>query len=265
MQQQNPENDTHKKKAPIKFIILAVVLLIGGYIGFKKIRFNLSHETTDNAQVEAQITPILPRVSGYVQSINVKDYDSVQTGDLLVELDDAELQSQLVELEADYAQAAVDIINAKANLTQTILSINVNKGNIEINEVKRKKTEADYSRDNNLYASEAITKKQLEETKFNYETAIKQYENSKNDLAAAESKIDVLKATVKKAEAVMAIKKAKIEQIKLKISYSKIYAPQAGKIGKKVISEGQFVQAGTPLFSIVNDSTYWIVANFKEN
>ena len=63
----------------------------------------------------------------------------------------------------------------------------------------------------------------------------------------------------------MGIKKAKIEQTKLKITYTKIYAPQAGKIGKKNVSEGQFVQAGTPLFSIVNDTTYWIVANFKEN
>jgi membrane fusion protein (multidrug efflux system) len=61
------------------------------------------------------------------------------------------------------------------------------------------------------------------------------------------------------------VKKAKIEQTKLKLTYTKIYAPQAGKIGKKNVSEGQYVQAGTPLFSIVNDTTYWIVANFKEN
>jgi len=62
----------------------------------------------------------------------------------------------------------------------------------------------------------------------------------------------------------LAIKKAIIEQQKLKISYSKIYAPQAGKIGKRNVSVGQYVQAGSPLFSIVNDTSYWIVANFKE-
>ena len=63
----------------------------------------------------------------------------------------------------------------------------------------------------------------------------------------------------------MAVKRARINQQLIKISYTKIYAPQDGKIGKKTISIGQFVQIGTPLFSIVNDSTYWIVANFKEN
>ena len=60
-------------------------------------------------------------------------------------------------------------------------------------------------------------------------------------------------------------KKTKIKETELKLSYTKIITPSAGKIGKKNINIGQFVQAGTPLFSIVNDSSYWIVANFKES
>src|SRR5204863_6577352 len=72
------------------------------------------------------------------------------------------------------------------------------------------------------------------------------------------------RASIQKTEAALEIKNAAIEQQKLKISYSKIYAPQSGKLGKKSVTAGQYVQAGSPLFSIVNDSTYWIVANFKE-
>lgn len=265
MQTQPQENSPKKKKSPIRFIILALVLGTAGYFGYQKISFNITHETTDNAQVETQITPVLPRVSGYVKSVAIKDYDSVKVGDLLVELDDAELQSQLTELEADYNQAEVDILNAKASLNQATVSLSINKGAIDISDVKRKKMEADYIRDKSLFAAEAITKKQLEESKFNYETASKQFDNTKNDLTSAESKINVLQSAVKKTKAAMSVKNAKIEQTKLKISYTKIYAPQAGKIGKKTISEGQFVQAGTPLFSIVNDSTYWIVANYKES
>ena len=61
------------------------------------------------------------------------------------------------------------------------------------------------------------------------------------------------------------MKEIKIKDTELKLSYTKIYATNTGKIGKKNISEGQFVQMGTPVFSIVNDSSYWIVANFKES
>jgi membrane fusion protein (multidrug efflux system) len=257
--------DSNKKKSPVKLIILLSVLSIGAFIGFKKIRFALTHETTDNAQVEAQITPVLPRVAGYVKNITVKDYDSVKAGDLLVELDDAELQAQLSEMDADYKQAEVDIIQARANLNNAVISLKVNKGNLELSDYKNSKALADYNRDKKLYEGEAITKKQLDDSKFNYEIATKTAANVKNDLSTAESRIAVLQSAIQKAEAVMTVKRARIDQQQLKISYTKVYAPQGGKIGKKTISIGQFVQIGTPMFSIVNDSAYWIVANFKEN
>jgi len=258
-------NNEKKKKSPVKFIVFAVILIVGGYFGYKKINYAMHHETTDNAQVETQLVPVLPRVSGYIKSINVQDYDSVKAGQLLVEIDDAELQTQLMQMEADYQTALADVENAKAALHNSVVSLNVNKGNIDINNVRLQKAESDYNRNKNLFAEQAITQRQLEDSRFDYETAQKQVANSRNDLTTAESRIDVLKAGLAKAEATLKSKQAQIEQQKLKISYTKIYAPQAGKLGKKSISAGQFVQAGSPLFTIVSDTTYWIVANFKEN
>ena len=260
--EQAPEK---KKGSIIRFIVVGLVLLIGGYFGYQKVHFAMTHESTDNAQIETQITPVLPRVAGFVKTIAVKDYDSVKAGDLLVELDDAELQQQLEEMQADYAQAEVDIENAKASLNNAVVSLKVNKGNIDISTLRKQKANEDLQRDQNLYRSEAITKKQLDDSKFAAENASKQLDNSQNDLSSAQSRIAVLDANVKKAQAALAVKQSRINQTKLKLTYTKIYAPQSGKIGKKTISEGQFVQAGTPLFSIVNDSTYWVVGNFKEN
>ena len=254
-----------KKKSPVRLIIIGAVLLVAVYFGYQKINFSLTHETTDNAQIETQITPVLPRVSGYVKSIAVKDYDSVKAEQLVAEIDDAELQTQLQEMQADYNQGEVDIVNAKALLNNALVSLKVNKGNIDIANVRLQKAQEDFQRDKNLYAGEAITKKQLDDSKFGLETAQKQLDNNKNDLASAESRIAVLESTVKKTEVALQVKKAKIDQQMLKLSYTKITAPVTGKIGKKNVSEGQFIQAGTPLFSIVNDTTYWVVANFKEN
>jgi len=175
------------------------------------------------------------------------------------------LQAQLQAAQAEYAQAAVDIINAKASLNNAEVSLNVNKGNIDISDVKKAQALEEYNRNKSLYAAEAITKKQLDDSKFAYETAVKSLDNTHNDLGSAQSRIAVLQSAVKRAEATMAVKQAAIDQIKLKLTYTKIFSPQAGKIGKKNVSEGQFVQAGTPLFAIVNDTTFWVVANFKES
>lgn len=261
---ENQELATTKKKSPIRFVIIGIVLVIAGIYAFKKISFAMAHETTDNAQVEAQIAPVLPRVAGYVKTIAVNDYDSVKQGQLLVELDDEELQIQLAQMEADYKVAEADITNARAALTNSVVSIKGNKGSISLSDVKVKQAEDDYNRNKNLFADQAITKKQLDDSRYALEQAQQQASNSESDLGTAQSRVTISQSAIQRAEAQLGVKKAVIEQQKLKISYTKIYAPQAGKIGKRNISVGQFVQAGSPFFSIVSDSTYWIVGNFKE-
>lgn len=260
---ENPEVQA-KKKSPVRLIIILIVLVLAGIYGYKKISFALAHETTDNAQVETQIAPVLPRVAGYVKTIAINDYDSVKTGQLLVELDDEELQSQLMQMEADYKVAEADIVNAKAALNNAVVSLKGNKGLITLNDVKVKQATDDYSRNKNLYADQAITKKQLDDSRYALEQATQQVSNSQTDLGSAQSRMAVLQSSIQKAIASLDVKKSIIEQQKLKISYTKIYAPQSGKIGKRNISIGQFVQAGSPLFSIVNDSVYWLIGNFKE-
>lgn len=258
-------NKPEKKKSPVRLIVIAVLLIVAGIFGYRKIMFALHHESTDNAQVETQLVPVLPRVAGYVKSIAVNDYDTVEAGQLVVELDDAEIQTHILQLEADYQAAVADLSNAKASLNNAQISLRVNRGNISINQVKLEKAQKDLTRNQNLFAENAITAKQLEDSKYDYETLVKQTDNSHNDLAGAESRIAILETAVTKAAANIDVKKALIAQEKLKLSYTKIFAPQAGKIGRKNISVGQYVQAGAPLFTVVNDTTYWIVANFKEN
>jgi membrane fusion protein, multidrug efflux system len=91
-----------KKKSPLRYIIIAVLLIAAGIFAWTKISYAISHESTDDAQVETQISPVLPRVSGYVKNIAVKDFDSVRAGQLLAEVDDAEFQAQLLQMQADY-------------------------------------------------------------------------------------------------------------------------------------------------------------------
>ncbi|MEO5682905.1 MAG: HlyD family secretion protein [Chitinophagaceae bacterium] len=261
---ENQEVPAVKKKSPLRFIIIGILLVVAGIYGFKKISFALAHETTDNAQVETQIAPVLPRVAGYVKSIAVNDYDSVKAGQLLVELDDEELQTQLAQMEADYKVAEADITNAKAGLNNAVVSLKGNRGTITLNDVKVQQAQDDYNRNKNLFADQAITKKQLDDSRYALEQASQQVNNSQSDLGTAQSRIALSQSSIQKVEAQLAVRKAIIDQQNLKISYTKIYAPQAGKIGKRNVSIGQFVQAGSPLFSIVSDSTYWIVGNFKE-
>lgn len=255
---------TQKKKSPIRYVIIGAIIIAAGLFGWKKISYEISHETTDDAQVETQISPVLPRVSGYVKMIDVKDYDSVKAGQLVAEIDDAELQSQLVQMQADYESAQADILNAQAALKNAEIGLNTNRGDISLSSIKIQQAQEDFERNQNLYNDQAITKKQLDDSRFNLEQAKQQSDNNHSELSTAQSHIAILEAGLQKAQAGLATRAAAIQQQQLKISYTKIFAPQSGKLGKLNIVAGQFVQAGSPMFQIVNDTTYWIVANFKE-
>jgi membrane fusion protein (multidrug efflux system) len=259
------EEQKKQKQANIRKVVIGTLLVVALYFGGKKIVFSITHETTDNAQIETSIVPVLTRIAGYVKTISIKDYDSVGQNQLVAEIDDAELQMQLEEQKADLQQSLADVSNAQAQLENGILALKNNKGQIDLKTIKQKKSNNDLSRDQNLFKEQAITRKQLEETEFQLSSATQELNNAQTELATANNRISVLRQNVNRANALIDMKRTKIKETELKLSYTKIITPSAGKIGKKNINIGQFVQAGTPLFSIVNDSSYWIVANFKES
>jgi membrane fusion protein (multidrug efflux system) len=259
------EEQKKKKQANIRKVVIGTLLVVALYFGGKKVVFSITHETTDNAQIETSIVPVLTRIAGYVKTISIKDYDSVGQNELVAEIDDAELQMQLEEQKADLQQSLADVSNAQAQLENGILALKNNKGQIDLKTIKQKKSNNDLTRDQNLFKEQAITRKQLEETEFQLSSSNQELSNAQTELATANNRIAVLRQNLNRAMALIDMKKTKIKETELKLSYTKIITPSAGKIGKKNINIGQFVQAGTPLFSIVNDSSYWIVANFKES
>ena len=259
------EQQKKEKQAKIRKFVIGLLLVVALYFGIKKVAFSLTHEMTDNAQIETSIVPVITRTSGYVKTISIKDYDSVQQNQLVVELDDAELQATLEEQKADLLQSTSDVANAKAQLENATLSLKNNKGIIDLRTIRQKKALNDLTRDQNLFKEQAITKKQLDETEYQVASANQEATNAQTEFAIANNKIAVLRETLNKANAMIQMKQAKIKETELKLSYTKITTPSTGKIGKKNINIGQFVQAGTPMFSIVNDSSYWVVANFKES
>ena len=260
-------NEVEKKngvKTIIVRVIIGLVLCVVVYFGGKKIYYELHHESTDNAQIEATLVPILPRVSGYVKALYPQDYATVKKDSLLVELDDADLQLQLAEMKADLAQATTDIGNANASIRNAGASVTETQSNLTVAETRKEKAHTDYTRDLALYKDGAITKKQLDDSKATVDIADRQYEATKNDINVAETRTGISQAQLNKADAIIKFKQIAIEQQLLKISYTKIYATSNGQIGKRNVDVGQYVQAGTPLFTIIDDEDYWVVANFKE-
>ena len=177
------EEQKKNNKAGIRKAVIGVLLVTALYFGAKKVIFTLTHETTDNAQIETSIVPVLTRIAGYVKTISIKDYDSVGQNQLVAAIDDAELQAQLEEQKADLQQSLADVSNAQAQLENGILALKNNKGQVDLKTIKQKKATNDFNRDQNLFKEQAITRKQLEETEYQLSSSVQELSNAQTELA----------------------------------------------------------------------------------
>ncbi|MFT4033077.1 MAG: HlyD family secretion protein [Siphonobacter sp.] len=257
-----PEKSSLSKFLPR--IILIIVLIAGAWFGFTAYQHAQTHEETDNAQIESYMVPVLPRISGYVKSVHVKDFDKVEKGQLLAEIDTDEATLQLQEMEATLRQMQTDVENAKASIRNAELTVKAQETNLKATATRRDKAKTDSDRDARLLADKAITRKQADDSQNAYTVLVEQYNGGIADIQASRSRIDVLRSTLHKAEAALDVQKSKIDQQKLKLTYAKVYATSSGRIGRKSVETGQYIQAGQTLMTIVQDSTMWVVANYKE-
>ena len=264
METSNGQNQPEKRRFKPIYIILPLVLIIGGYFGIKKIIHAINYESTDNAQIESNAVPVVSRVAGYIDSVAVTDYSDVKEGQLVVKLDDREYNISVSQAEADLQQAQADLVNARAALNNIGASKNVASANTDVMRTRVEAAERDYKRDQALYNDGAITQRQLEDSRSNLETARKQVTAGSEQTTQVAVQTGTANAQIQRAQAAIATRQAALDAAKLRLSYTRILAPASGKVGKTNLQPGQFVQAGQPLFTIVNNEQFWIIANFKE-
>lgn len=267
------------KQTNTKFIIiLSALLLLGVAYGSYKYIHSLSHEETDDAQIEKNMNPIIPRVSGYVSKVYIKDNDYVKKGDTLFTIEKKDYQLKIAEATAAVAAAEGNFEVSKADISSVLASISASdanvqsaSGNIETAKIRLGRITSDYNRYNNLYKTHTITKQQYEQAlaaKQEAETQVRILQQQQKASAyqksvivakskASDKMTEVAAANIKRAQALL-------DAAKLNLSYTVITAAIDGQVSKIDIQPGQLVQSGQSLFYIINNNEAWVIANFKE-
>ncbi|RAV98796.1 HlyD family secretion protein [Pseudochryseolinea flava] len=258
------ENTTPpKKKSPAIFIVLGV-LAIGAFFGVRSLIHRMQYESTDNAQIESRSVPVISRVPGFIDSLQVDDYGHVQAGTTLIKIDDHEYRLAVMQAKADLMNAEADLANAQAAYQNSLAAKRVAAANAAVQKTRLDKAQNDLKRDEALVKEGAITQKQSEDSQSNFDATSKQYAVTLEQVNLASTQVATGEAQIKKAQALIDIRRAALETATLKLTYCTITAPVSGKIGKRNVERGQYINPGAPLFSIVNDERFWLVANFKE-
>ncbi|MFM6935373.1 MAG: HlyD family secretion protein [Flavobacteriales bacterium] len=269
------EQSKPKKKRFVVLIAIAGVVLIGAFTSYL---MNAGYETTDNAQIDADIIPIRSSVTGYVKHVYFKDNQFVHKGDLLIEIDDQEFQARVIQATAalENAKANLEAVknNADAgvkNADAAFLSSESSGQNIEVTKARLTKIKEDQKRIKNMFATNASTKAELDAVNAEVEVAQAQYNASCNQFAAAskqssgvKSQAEGQKSMISLAEALVKQRQAELTLALTQLEYTKILAPCDGLVSKRSVDDGQFITTGSPVCSEIDNQHLWITANFKE-
>jgi len=224
------------------FMIMGVVLLALVALGARRWIYGLSHVSSDNAQVDGHIVPILPKVGGFVTEVRIDENQNVKAGDTLVVLDDRDYKVRLAQAEADLAVALAGVSN-RARVGQA-------EALVEQAQANALKAHADLERVRPLALQEIVSKQQLDAVEA---TA-----------RAADAALAAAQAALLAADARVGAARAARDQAALNLSYTRVIAPSSGVVSKKTVELGQLVQAGQPLMSVVPLEDVWVTANLKE-
>ena len=276
---------------PLIVLVAATLFFVAISGGWPSWLSGRAEQKTDDAYVSADMTPLSTRISGTVRKMDVKDYQSVTAGQVLVEIDDDEYRAIVEQAKAGLAasqaaladnQAAKQIQQAKIQgaesmVAQADAAVSAARAGVASTQPELERATLERNRQEALLESKATTPKQLQSAvadaarlsgqlassqadlgraQASLASSRAQLEAEKRELAALDSKDAVYRADIE-------AKRAAITVAEVNLGYTRVTAPTNGAVGQRHVQEGQLVSPGMQMVDLVRGDA-WIQANYLE-
>lgn len=254
-------------KAPNKRVlgVVAVIALLALGVGGRMWYRSHYYVETENAYVSGHVHPVSSRVPGVVTKVLVRDNQLVKAGDVIAELDPADQSVKVEQIEAQIASVQQQIVQADAQMAQVRAQASAAAAQVRQAQAQALRAQQDAERFGQLYTAnmKAVSKAEVDAANAARTSAAADVAARRDNAQAAQAQVtaagsarDVLKAQVR-------VLQAQLKDARQQLSYNRIVAPVAGRIGKRSVEVGARVQPGQLLAAVVQDDV-WVTANFKE-
>jgi multidrug resistance efflux pump len=212
--------------------------------------FGSGIEVTDDAYIRGRTTVIAPQVSGYVVEAPVRDYQFVQSGQVLVRIDDRIYRSRVAQAQASLSAAKAALANSDQARASRVAALASARAQLQ-------RAQADMARVADLVSDGSVSKRERDQTAAALAQARAAVLIAVQDVRTVDVGRDGLVAGVDAAA-------AQLRLAEIDLEHTVIRAPEDGQVGEIGVRLGQYVTNGTQLFSLVPPER-WIIANYKES
>ena len=255
-----------KSKRSRRLLVGASLIMLAGagWLGWDYWTIGRFEISTDDAYVQADNTTAAPKVSGYLDAVQVEDNQRVKAGQILAHIDDRDFKAALDQARANVAASQANIDRQKAALETQQSIIDAAKAAVDVDFANQTFAHQDDKR-YAILAVEGYGSEQNSQQASSRVAALKASIARDNaSLATAVKQVDQIKAELAQAQAALERDQANQRQAELNVSYTTVVAAVDGVVGNRTLRVGQYVQAGTQLMTIVPLQAAYLVANFKE-
>ncbi|MBR2017046.1 MAG: HlyD family secretion protein [Prevotella sp.] len=253
-----------KKRKKIIANIVIVAFIVCGIAWIASLFIHIGGEYTNNAQVRQNIVPVAARVQGFIKEIRFDEFQQVRKGDTLVLIEDSEYRLRVAQARADYQNALVGKTAMQTGISTTANNMAVTDAGMYEVEILMKNAETDYQRYKTLLENGAVTQQQFDGIKAKYESLKAKLETMKRQKQTTGLVKTEQTQRLEQNELRIDVAKAALELAELNLSYTVVLAPCDGVMSRKTIQVGELMMPGKPLFSVVDNSSKWVIANYRE-
>lgn len=238
------------------FVILVIrigIAVLAGFAIFGTWRNLEDFPRTEDAEVRANAAGVAPQVGGSIVRLHVADNQKVKRGDLLFELD-----ARPYEAEAARARARLELVRLEVRALDD--EIAAAEASLHDRKARADYAVSHYDRLKPLLTGNYTSADRVQQAQSGAESAAAMVREGEAEVARARNKLGEFEGRNTRVEEAL----ASLRDAELKVSYCKVYAPCDGYVTNLQIAPGSYAAAGGQVFSIVDSSIWFVLANFRE-
>ncbi len=247
----------------LSFVAAAVVLYV--FVSqWNRWEGDARWQTTDDAYLQADLTPLSAQIPGYVQAVPVQDYAAVKAGQLLVQIDAAQYRADVEQAQANVvaAQAQIEQVQAQFPLLQANLRAAL--ATADATAAQLVQSGRDLTRARRLLTTGSSSTQDVEKSETSRAQLTAQLAANRAQADAVDRQINLLHAQLDAAKAALLARQAALKLAQINLGYTRITAPEDGVIGLRQVFPGQFIAAGTQVTTLSKLPHVYVLANYKE-
>jgi membrane fusion protein, multidrug efflux system len=243
-------------------VAIAIILIVSG--NWNRWEGGAGWQRTNDAYLQADLTPIVAKVGGYLRSLPIQDFQHVHQGELLAQIVDVDYRAAVAQAQANLASATAQSQTLSAQRELQLANIQSARAVVASTQAASAQNERDRTRQRALLETGSSSTEAREKLDTQDAQLTAQLAQNRAQALAAQRALAVLDGQLEQSRAAIAGARAALETAQLNLSYTAIIAPQDGVIGQRQVKPGQLVGAGTQITTLSPVPHVWVMANYKE-